>query len=70
MYYAAFVPGQSLPLQPGDVVVVSASDPRYGLAAFDWSPQPRRALQAAPARRPVFLQALARLAGGEGALLA
>ncbi len=62
--------GQSLPVQAGDVVVVSAGDPRYGLAAFDWIPQVRPWRRPVPARRPVFLQALARLAGAEGALLA
>lgn len=64
-------PGQSMQIRPGDVVVLSASDARYGLAAFDWLPG--RLIRTGP-REPrwqqVLLQALARLAGSGGAAIA
>jgi hypothetical protein len=65
--------GQSLEVAPGDVIVVSACNPRYGLAAYDWMPVAAPSARPAVAPRPRasgFLQGLARLAGGEAALLA
>lgn len=64
-------PGEAIDLVPGDVVVVSACNPRYGMAALDWEPRARVA--ARPASQPRWggvLQGLARLAGAEAALLA
>jgi hypothetical protein len=63
------VPGQSLELAAGDVVVVSASDPRYGVAAFDWLPVRRvraGAARPAPGWEQSFLQVLSRLVGTRG----
>lgn len=62
--------GQAIDLAPGDVVVVSAGNPRYGLASFDWTPSVRPAPVAPRPRASGLLQGLARLAGGEAALLA
>jgi hypothetical protein len=60
-------PGQSIQLRPGDVVVASASDARYGLSAFDWLPG-RLVRVPVPSRWQVMVQAFARLAGAGGAL--
>ena len=60
-----FVPaGGCLHLAGGDVVVVGASDARYGIASFDWEPQRLPAVQAHAAWRALLALLVGRRPAG------